>query len=188
VGVCVFDNEIQTWIAPQAGQSHLSRILEQVYNQEPVLLESDYVGTVSTLLNRYPRRALVVLLTDLVDRTASAELLAAMAQLSPRYLPFCVALRDPQVDVMANQVFQDLSALPTHNNVQTNTPTSAGPNVSEQLHHLYEQSVCLDLIHQRQVAFAQIKQKGVLVLDAPANRISELLVDRYLLLKARGRL
>jgi uncharacterized protein (DUF58 family) len=172
VGVCVFDNDIQTWIAPQAGQSHLSRILEKLYNQEPVLEESDYVGTVSTLLNRYPRRALVVLLTDLVDRTASAELLAAMGQLTPRYLPFCVAFRDPEVDVLAGKALQDQESA----------------NTGEQLEQLYEQSVCLDLIQQRNSAFAQVKQKGVLVLDAPANKISELLVDRYLLLKARGRL
>jgi uncharacterized protein (DUF58 family) len=113
----------------------------------------------------------VVLLTDLVDATASTELLAAMGRLSPRFLPFCVALRDPQVDV---QAYRPL-ALP------------AG-KAEEQVQTLYEQSVALDLIQQRTLAFARLKQKGVLVLDAPANQISELLVDRYLLLKARGRL
>ena len=35
---------------------------------------------------------------------------------------------------------------------------------------------------------AQLKQKGVLVLDAPANQISEQLVDKYLQLKARNQL
>ncbi|MEO0377237.1 MAG: DUF58 domain-containing protein, partial [Cyanobacteria bacterium P01_A01_bin.17] len=32
VGVCVFDNDIHTWVGPQPGQSHLSHILGQVYN------------------------------------------------------------------------------------------------------------------------------------------------------------
>jgi uncharacterized protein (DUF58 family) len=50
----------------------------------------------------------------------------------------------------------------------------------------YARAVALDLLAQRQVAFAQLKQKGVLVLDAPANQISEQLVDRYLQLKARN--
>jgi uncharacterized protein (DUF58 family) len=36
VGFCVFDSEIHTWIGPQPGQSHLSRIIERVYNLEPV--------------------------------------------------------------------------------------------------------------------------------------------------------
>jgi uncharacterized protein (DUF58 family) len=38
------------------------------------------------------------------------------------------------------------------------------------------------------VAFAQLRQKGVLVLDAPVDRISNQLVDRYLQLKARNQL
>ncbi|MDD1438421.1 hypothetical protein MEN24_19220, partial [Dolichospermum sp. ST_sed10] len=52
----------------------------------------------------------------------------------------------------------------------------------------YVRAVALDLLAQRQLAFAQLKQKGVLVLDAPANQISEQLVDRYLQLKARNQL
>jgi uncharacterized protein (DUF58 family) len=52
----------------------------------------------------------------------------------------------------------------------------------------YNRAVALDLLAQRQVAFAQLKQKGVLVLDAPANQISNQLVDRYLQLKARNQL
>jgi uncharacterized protein (DUF58 family) len=171
VGICIFDHEIQTWIAPQSGPSHLPRILSQVYFVEPVLRESDYIGTVSTLLSKYTRRALVVLLTDLVDATASAELLAAMGRLTPRFLPFCVALRDPQVDALAHRPL----ALPITLRDQ-------------QVQTVYEQAVAIDLIRQRSLAFAQLHQKGVLVLDAPANTISEQLVDRYLLLKARNRL
>lgn len=169
VGVCVFDNEIQTWIGPQPGQSHLSHILGQIYNLEPVLTESDYVAVVSRVLNQYTRRALVVLLTDIVDDIASSELLAAMARLSPRFLPFCVALRDPQVDALAHRPL-----------------TKA--DLGDPLQELYKQSVALDLLQQRRRAFSQLQQQGVLVLDAPANTISEQLVDRYLLLKARNRL
>lgn len=171
VGVCVFDNDIHTWIPPQSGNSYLSRILEQVYNLEPVMTESDYVAVASRVLSQYTRRALVVLLTDIVDAIASSELLAAMARLSPRFLPFCVALRDPLVDSQAHQAL----AL-----------TEAAKDL--QIQQLYEQAVALDLLHQRSVAFAQLQQQGVLVLDAPAPSISEQLVERYLLLKARNRL
>lgn len=171
VGVCVFDNEIHTWIPPQTGNSYLSRILEQVYNLEPVMTESDYVTVASRVLSQYTRRALVVVLTDIVDAIASGELLAAMARLSPRFLPFCVALRDPLVESQAHQPL----ALTQEAN-------------DRQVQRLYEQAVALDLLHQRSVAFAQLQQQGVLVLDAPAPSISEQLVDRYLLLKARNRL
>jgi uncharacterized protein (DUF58 family) len=163
VGVAVFDRQIHTWIPPERGQHHLAHLIERLTPIEPALLEPDYLGAVTTLANQQTRRALVVLITDLVDATASAELLAALGRLTPRYLPFCVTLRDPQVDQQAQAVTDDVSTT-------------------------YARAVALDLLAQRQVAFEQLRRRGVLVLDAPVDRISEELVDRYLQLKARNKL
>lgn len=163
VGVGVFDREITTWIPPERGQHQLSKLIERLAPIQPVLLEPDYVGAVTKLVTQQTRRALVVLITDLVDVTASTEMLSALARLAPRYLPFCVTLRDPLVDQIA------------HSSTVEITPA-------------YNRAVALDLLAQRQVAFAQLKQKGVLVLDAPANQISKQLVDRYLQLKSRNQL
>jgi len=163
VGVGVFDNQMHTWVAPERGQSHLGKLIDCLTPIQPVLLESDYLGAVTNVVQRQTRRALVVIITDLVDVTASTELLAALSRLAPRYLPFCVTLRDPQVDHLAHTFTQDVTAA-------------------------YSRAVALDLLAQRQVAFAQLKQKGVLVLDAPANQITDQLVERYLQLKARNQL
>ena len=161
VGVAVFDRDITTWIPPERGNHHLSKLVDRLTPIQPVLLESDYLGAVTKVITQQTRRALVVVITDLVDVTASGELLSAMMRLSPRYLPFCVTLNDPIVDRIAH----------THTNNTRDT---------------YARAVALDLIAQRQVAFAQLRQRGVLVLDAPCDRITEELVDRYLLLKARS--
>jgi len=166
VGIGVFDREVTTWIAPERGQHQLSKLIERLTPIQPVLLEPDYIGAVTRLVNQQNRRALVVLITDIVDVTASAELLAALVRLTPRYLPFCVTLGDPQVDRLGH--------------------TPPAPPYPEGVTATYVRAVALDLLAQRQVAFAQLKQKGVLVLDAPANQISEQLVDRYLQLKARN--
>ncbi len=163
VGVGVFDRQMHTWIPPERGQSQLSQLIDRLTPIQPVLLESDYLGAVTSVVQRQTRRALVVVITDLVDVTASTELLAALSRLAPRYLPFCVTLRDPQVDHLAHQFTENFT-------------------------DAYGRAVALDLLAQRQVAFAQLKQKGVLVLDAPANQITEQLVERYLQLKARNQL
>lgn len=161
VGVGIFDRTVATWVPPERGQHQLIHLIECLTPIQPILLEPDYVSAVTKVANQQTRRALVVVITDIVDATASAELLAAMKRLTPRYLPFCVALRDPQVDKIAH------------------TPTDT-------IKTAYERAVALDLLSQRQVTFSELKQKGVLVLDAPADRISEQLVDRYLRLKARN--
>ncbi|MBD2300841.1 DUF58 domain-containing protein [Nostoc sp. FACHB-190] len=163
VGVGVFDRQMHTWVSPERGQSHLGKLIDYLTPIQPVLLESDYLGAVTNVVQRQTRRALVVVITDLVDVTASTELLAALSRLAPRYLPFCVTLRDPQVDHLAHTFTQEVTAA-------------------------YSRAVALDLLAQRQVAFAQLKQKGVLVLDAPANQITDQLLERYLQLKARNQL
>jgi uncharacterized protein (DUF58 family) len=165
VGVGVFDRSIHTWIPPERGQHQLNNLIDRLTPIGPVLMESDYLGAVTKVVQQQTRRCLVVVITDIVDVTASTELLAALTRLSPRYLPFCVTLRDPKVDNLAH----------THATVQGVTGA-------------YNRAVALDLLSQRQVAFAQLKQKGVLVLDAPANQITDQLVDRYLQLKARNQI
>ncbi|BAY23517.1 hypothetical protein NIES2100_33090 [Calothrix sp. NIES-2100] len=163
VGVGVFDRQMHTWIPPERGQNYLTHLIDRLTPIQPVLLESDYLGAVTNVVQQQTRRALVVLITDIVDVTASTELLAALSRLAPRYLPFCVTLRDPQVDRRAH-------------------------TFTENVTDAYVRAVALDLLAQRQVAFAKLKQKGVLVLDAPAHQITDQLVERYLQLKARNQL
>jgi uncharacterized protein (DUF58 family) len=163
VGVGVFDRYLTTWIPPQQGQNHFARILDLVSRIEPELLEPDYLGAVTNILKRQSRRALVVIITDIIDDIASSELLTALGRLTPRYLPFCVTLRDPQVDLRARELAVEIPGA-------------------------YNQAVAIDLLYQRELAFANLKRKGVLVLDAPATKISDQLVDRYLQIKSRGQL
>jgi len=163
VGVGVFDCQVHTWMPPNRGQQHLVHLIERLTPIQPVLLESDYLNAVSMLVTQQHRRALVVLITDVVDATASMELLSALARLRPRYLPFCVTLRDPYINEQADSPATDVDSA-------------------------YTRAVALDLLAQRQVAFAQLRQKGVMVLDAPANGISELLVEQYLRIKAKNQL
>ncbi|MEM9005522.1 MAG: DUF58 domain-containing protein, partial [Cyanobacteria bacterium P01_F01_bin.86] len=147
----------------KGGQTYLQPMIERLTSIQPVLVESDYLGAVTQVVRQQHRRALVVVMTDLVDQTASAELLSALIRLRPRYLPFCITLRDPHAEQQA----------------QTRQTDIAGA---------YVKAVALDLIAQRQAAFSRLRQSGVMVLDAPANTITESLVDSYLRIKAHSQL
>jgi uncharacterized protein (DUF58 family) len=170
VGIGVFDRKIHTWIPPERGQQQMAKLIERLTPIQPEFLEPDYVNAVTTVVQQQIRRALVVVITDIVDAVASAELLLALARLRPRYLPFCVTLRDPAVDRLAH------------------TPTLLSDTPNKAIAASYSRAVALDLIAQREFAFASLKQKGVLVLDAPANQVSEELVNRYLMLKLKNQL
>jgi len=168
VGIGVFDRLLHTWVPPALGQHQLSKLIDRLTPLQPTLQEPDYLGAVTAITQQQPRRALVVLITDVIDKTASAELLSAMTRLTPRYLPFCVALRDPQVEQQAQGT------------VQGDSP--------QDLTQSYQRAVALDLLSQRQIALETLKQQGVLILDAPADQLSEQLIERYLQIKARSQL
>ncbi|MEM8640574.1 MAG: DUF58 domain-containing protein [Cyanobacteria bacterium P01_G01_bin.54] len=164
VGVGVFDKTLTHWLPPERHTTQFAKILDCLAPLQPNLQEPDYFGVINRIVAQQTRRALVVILTDVVDQTASSELLTALMRLVPRYLPLCVTLRDPQVDAIAH------------------TPETPDPATA------YNRAVALDLLQQRQGTFALLQQQGVLVLDAPASQMSEALVDRYLRIKARARL
>ncbi|MEL6353516.1 MAG: DUF58 domain-containing protein [Cyanobacteria bacterium J06627_28] len=163
VGIGVFDRTLHTWMPPKRGQAYLRQMVDKLTPIQPELIEADYLGAVTQIVRAQQRRALVVMITDVVDQTASAELLSALMRLRPRYLPFCVTLRDPNMDLQAQAI-------------QTEVPEA------------YVKAVAIDLIAQRQAALSKLKKSGVMVLDAPANQITDELVDSYLRIKAQARL
>ncbi|MEM8505911.1 MAG: DUF58 domain-containing protein [Cyanobacteria bacterium P01_D01_bin.1] len=163
VGIGIFDRTLHTWMPPKRGQPYLRQMIEQLTPIQPELVESDYFGAVTQVVRAQNRRALVVAITDIVDQTASAELLGALTRLRPRYLPFCVTLRDSQMDQQAQSIQSDIAGA-------------------------YEKAVAIDLIAQRQAALSRLKKSGVMVLDAPADAIAEPLIDSYLRIKARAQL
>ncbi len=163
VGLGVFDRTLHTWIPPKGGRANFQQMIERLTPIEPVLEESDYLAAATHAAQQQHRRSLVVIITDIVDDTASAELLSALARLRPRHLPFCITLRDPAIDRQAHQPTAEVDAA-------------------------YQRAVALDLLTQRETAFARLKRRGVLVLDAPAHQISEPLVESYLRIKSQGKL
>ena len=65
------------------------------------LVESDYPAAFRYLAAHNRKRALTVLFTDVIDRTASEALVAHAATLRPRHLPLAVTLRDPALEALA---------------------------------------------------------------------------------------
>ncbi|WP_218079561.1 DUF58 domain-containing protein [Anthocerotibacter panamensis] len=163
VGLGVFDSELRILVPPGRGRSHLEAILQRVYNHDPQLVEPDYTAAIAQVLAQNPRRALVVVLTDLIDPQASAELLAALGKLAPRHLPFCVTFQDPVIAHYARTI------------PQTST-------------EIYQKAVALQLLRQRAAALRVLQSRGALVLDSPALTLSTKLVDAYLSVKQRGQL
>jgi uncharacterized protein (DUF58 family) len=161
VGLLVFADGIQRYVAPGRGRRALRAVLEGLAAAEGRLVESDYPAAFRYLATRSRKRALTVLFTDVIDRTASEALVAQSATLRPRHLPLAVTLRDPAMEALA----------------------SARPTGSAQA---FERAAAEELLGAREAALAEMRSRGVMVLDVPPSGASAALVERYHLLKRKG--
>jgi len=163
VGLMVFADVVQHYVAPARGRRGLRAVLEGLAHTEGRLVESDYPAAFRYLAARNRKRALTVLFTDVIDRTASDALVAHAATLRPRHLPLAVTLRDPAVESLA-----------------TRRPDSASAAL--------ERAAAEELLGAREAALAEMRGRGVMVLDVPPASAGEAVVARYHALKRRGML
>jgi uncharacterized protein (DUF58 family) len=161
VGLLVFSDTVDKWIAPARGQRALRAILDALASIEGKLVEPDYPAAFAWLAQHNRKRALTVVFTDLIDRTASEALVTQVGGLRPRHLPLTVALRDPSLDRLA-----------------TARPAS--------VQGAFERAAAEELLQARDGALADVRSRGVLVLDVHPSAAAEEVVGQYELLKRRA--
>ncbi len=163
IGLMVFADEVQQFLAPARGRRALRAVLDALATVEGRLVEPDYPAAFAYLAARNRKRALTVLFTDVIDRTASEALVAQVGTLRPRHVPLAVTLRDPSLERLA-----------------TVRPASAGL--------AFERAAAEELLQAREGALAEMRSRGVLVLDVAPAGASAAVVEQYNWLKRRGAL
>jgi uncharacterized protein (DUF58 family) len=161
VGLLVFADEVLTYIPPTRGKRALRLVLDALAGIQGRLVEPDYPAAFAFLAARNRKRALTVLFTDLIDRTASEALLAQARTLRPRHLPLAVTLRDPSLERLA----------------------SLRPETTDQA---FERAAAEELLEARAGALAELRGNGVLVLDVLPEGAARGVVQQYERFKRRA--
>jgi uncharacterized protein (DUF58 family) len=162
-GLAVFGRRIRAFVPPAKGRERTDAVLEALYAIEPELIEPSYTRAFEYIAANCKRRALVCILTDLVDDEGSRELLQALRILRPRHLPLVVTISD-----------RDLRA------AVRETPESA--------RQLFVQSVAEEIMHQREAALRLVESQGGLALDVTTAVLVPKLLETYIRVKERGML
>jgi uncharacterized protein (DUF58 family) len=160
VGLLGFADDVRSYLLPRRGRRQFLRVTEELRRLEVTTTEPDYRAAFEFLRSRTSRRALVVLFTDLVDVEASRSLVAAVNRLAGNNLVLCCLLADPQLAEIA-----------------TRTPRSTT--------ELYERVAAEEVRDARARALALLRERGVHVVDVPAERLTVAAIQRYLELKKR---
>ena len=162
VGAMTFGTPIgeERTFSPRKGAQTLDALMGELYSVQPTPTHSDYVAAAQTLLRRYPKRALVIVITNFRDEDSS-ELAQALKLLRSRHLVLLASLREQVVGELIRQ------------------PMNTGEAVLDVASaHLYEQS--------RRDAFVRLSARDALMVDAEPARLGVELVNRYHSVKRAG--
>ena len=140
----------------------LGHLVEAMSPLEPALVESDSPSMIAAIRRRVRRRALVVILTDLNPSALEEGLLPVLPQLSSRHRVIVAAVADPRVSELA--------------------AGRADPAM------VYDAAAAERSLGDRRAIAAALRASGVEVVDAAPQDLAPALADRYLALKAGGRL
>lgn len=160
VGVCLFDDRIRSWLSPRRGRRHLYAVMNSLHEATARRVEADYRVAADMLQERCRTRSLMVVFTDVWDPDSSATLRVQLDRMRRHHVVLCVTMADSNVLAKA-------SAVPT-------SPADA-----------YAMGVATAMLEERAAAIGLLQGAGVGVVDAPADRLSAELVNRYLNLKRR---
>ena len=140
----------------------LAQLVTAMAPLQPALIESDWRAMIAAILRRTRRRSLVVLLTDLNATALEEGLLPVLPQLSAKHHVMMAAVADPRVDEMA-----------------------AGRSDAAAV---YDAAAAERARNDRRAIASRLRQSGVDVVDATPTELAPALADRYLAMKATGRL
>jgi uncharacterized protein (DUF58 family) len=163
VGLLTFADTVTGYWEPDRGRRQFLALLEALYKVQPQQVESDYMRAGAFLSTRRSKRSLVVLFTDLIDREQAASMVSGFGRLAPRHLPMAVTMADSEVLAMSNRQ----------------------PSDAQQM---YEKVIAQNLLDDRAAALENLQRRGALTIDVPADKLTPAVVNKYLELKARGRL
>lgn len=160
-GLLVFGRRVRKYLPPSRGVEHLDAVLEALHDLEPEMIEPSYARAFQFIASSSKKRSFVVILTDLVDKESSKELIGSLKLLRPRHLPLVATIGD-----------RDL-----------NDAVSRPPS---DLRDVFTQSAAEEIIRHRESALRTVESLGGLALDVTTRTLGPRLLESYLRVKDRG--
>ena len=162
IDMIAFDRRVRARVLGASRSAVLASFTNAMAPLDAELTECDMAGLASAVLAVARHRCLIVLLTDLNVTAIEEGLLPRLPFLAAKNLVMVAAVADPRLDELA-----------------------AGRGDAPRL---YAAAAAERARAERRRVSAQLRQRGVQVVDAPPERLPSALADAYLALKAGGRL
>ncbi len=162
VGLLAMDRRVRGRVDSASRASLLADMVDATATLQADLVEADWTTIVGAIRATLSRRALVVLLTSLEPAALDEGLLPVLPMLTSRHLVMIGAVDDPHLAEMAGR--------------------------RRDVHEVYEAAAAERAAIERTALVAELTRYGVEVVSGRPEELPPRLADRYLALKAAGRL
>ena len=161
VGLASFSHKVHAWVMPRAHLAQNRLISESLFDLHGDFSESDHGQCLRLVKSRYPKRSLLVMLTDFVDAATAADMIANVQSAGRRHLVLFVALKDPFLE-------------------------KAARSYPRERFEGFRKAAAVDLLHDRREVLERLRQMGAHVIDAEPGAVTPPLINRYLEITQRG--
>lgn len=162
VDLLIHDRRVRARVQGANGPDLLARMVEAMADVEPELIETDWTALPGLVRSVTTQRALVVLCTTADAPGAARSLLAVLPELAQRHLVVVASVEDPAVLEASRE--------------------------RARLSDVYLAAAAERALADRARLGAAIRRLGGDLVSAPPSELPPALADRYLALKAAGRL
>lgn len=160
VGVMSFGSDPPRWLAPVKGPHAMPALLNHLYDYQPGNAPGDFSEAAETLLTRWPRRAMVVIGTNLRSEDET-QMLAPLMTLRKKHLVVLASLREREVTAQLQEPVTNLREA-----------------VRFGAAHRY--------FDERTQVLERLRRANILTVDAPADSLPIALGNLYVSIKKRG--
>lgn len=160
-GLAMYDSDVRGYLPPIAGVSSINALAQCAYDVQVAWNETDFGPMFAALQHRQSKRALLVIVSDLVDAESSRQLRASLVRLQQRHVVLFAALRTPLIDRV----------------------------VEEPVHDMRDgarKAVAYRLLREREEALHTLHRAGVFVLDVEPSQLAAPLINGFIGLRQRN--
>jgi uncharacterized protein (DUF58 family) len=157
-GLGIFDDQVLGYLRPLSGGRALPTFLASLYDVQSRWRESDFSAMFAEVQARQQKRALIVVLSDVVDAETSIRYRASLFRLAQRHVVLFAALQTP--------LLQEVVDAPLAN-----------------LHDGFKKSVAFRLLQEREQAIHELRRGGIHVVDVAPAQLTAPLINRFIELR-----
>jgi uncharacterized protein (DUF58 family) len=161
VGALSFNCKVEGFVPVGKGSRHLQMLINELFDVQAVMVESDYRAAFNFWQNKINKRSLIFIYTDLLDGESSKDLINHLKILSRHHLVICVLSRQSSLDRLAE-----------------------APIINEKSAFL--KGTVLELLKERATLIKAISGFGIKVLEVNPNNINQSVIEHYIYLKNHG--